>query len=514
MMKMMNKPGKRVVALLASMMLMVSLLLPAFAAEDTLEPQDMEGVVILEDAELIGDLEEYLLNVLTEPAPIQSEIPIADTPMEASFMLLADEPMEEPAASPASSGASYDIQMEAPSGWYANRAVMEMTIVDLGETGWAAVRITMERSSGTVTLIDGNLPSGHIWIDLMDNCTVNVVITDPDGGEHSKSVSVKCFDKVNPTLTTSVEGEYLYIEAKDSQSGVAAIQVNGTTYTQLDGGKLTIELMQYADAYEQLLVQAVDKVGNVSKAIAVANPFYKNKGTPTPKPTATPKPSTPSKPSSGGSSNSSGSSSSSGNSGGSKATATPTPTPTATTVPTTFPMDTTDVPTFPTMGIEQGFPFSSSGNSFTRDLLYDKYTNKQFIAIETRNGDVFYIVIDYDKPLDEKGERYETFFLNLVDSRDLLDILGEIEAPEPEIVYVTPEPTVQPTPEPTQPEPEKPASGGSGVMVIIVILAAAGGALWYFKFRKPTGSRHSMPDYDDFDYDDEEDDEVYENEDE
>ena len=31
---------------------------------------------------------------------------------------------------------------------------------------------------------------------------------------------------------------------------------------------------------------------------------------------------------------------------------------------------------------------------------------------------MFYMVIDYDKPLDEDGEQYETYFLNLVDSRD------------------------------------------------------------------------------------------------
>lgn len=86
-------------------------------------------------------------------------------------------------------------------------------------------------------------------------------------------------------------------------------------------------------------------------------------------------------------------------------------------------------------------PFTQAGNAFTRDLLYDRYTNKQFIAIETRGGDVFYMVIDYDKPLDEDGEQYETYFLNLVDSRDLLDIVDE-SLIEPEIVYVTPEPTV------------------------------------------------------------------------
>lgn len=97
-------------------------------------------------------------------------------------------------------------------------------------------------------------------------------------------------------------------------------------------------------------------------------------------------------------------------------------------------------PTFAPTTVDTGYPFTQNGNAYTRDLLYDKFTNKQFIAIETRSGDVFYMVIDYDKPLDDEGERYETYFLNLVDSRDLLDVVDESEIQEPEIVYVTPEP--------------------------------------------------------------------------
>jgi len=165
--------------------------------------------------------------------------------------------------------------------------------------------------------------------------------------------------------------------------------------------------------------------------------------------------------------------------------------------------------------IETGFPFTMPGNSFTRDLLYDKYTNKQFIAIETRGGEVFYLIIDYDKPLDAKGERYETYFLNLVDSRDMWDIVGEKEIPEPEVIYITPEPTVQPAPtsEPVVPEPEKKESGSS-LGIIGILAVAGGGALWYFKFRKSSGgkSKTSLDDYD-FEDDEVEDDEDEKNED-
>ena len=62
--------------------------------------------------------------------------------------------------------------------------------------------------------------------------------------------------------------------------------------------------------------------------------------------------------------------------------------------------------------IEPGEGFSEEGNLVTRDLLYDEHTNKQFITVQTAGGNTFYIVIDYDKPVDEEGEQYETYFFS------------------------------------------------------------------------------------------------------
>ena len=58
----------------------------------------------------------------------------------------------------------------------------------------------------------------------------------------------------------------------------------------------------------------------------------------------------------------------------------------------------------PAPTIEPGAGFAEEGNLVTRDLLYDKNTNKQFISVQTSGGNTFYIVIDYDKPTDEDGE--------------------------------------------------------------------------------------------------------------
>ena len=58
--------------------------------------------------------------------------------------------------------------------------------------------------------------------------------------------------------------------------------------------------------------------------------------------------------------------------------------------------------------VDPGEGFTEEGNLVTRDLLYDKATNKQFITVQTSGGSTFYIVIDYDKPTDEDGEQYQT----------------------------------------------------------------------------------------------------------
>ena len=73
--------------------------------------------------------------------------------------------------------------------------------------------------------------------------------------------------------------------------------------------------------------------------------------------------------------------------------------------------------------IEPGEGFSEDGNLVTRDLLYDEHTNKQFITVQTSGGATFYFVIDYDKPVDEEGEQYETYFLSIVLLRDFQTVM-------------------------------------------------------------------------------------------
>lgn len=59
----------------------------------------------------------------------------------------------------------------------------------------------------------------------------------------------------------------------------------------------------------------------------------------------------------------------------------------------------------PTPEKPKGEQIDDEGNAYTRDLLYDKATNKQFITVQTKNGNTFFVVIDYDAPINEDEER-------------------------------------------------------------------------------------------------------------
>ena len=160
----------------------------------------------------------------------------------------------------------------------------------------------------------------------------------------------------------------------------------------------------------------------------------------------------------------------------------------------------TAVPTPVSTPATQGNAFTNEGNMALVDNLFAENTNKQFITVESKNGQLFYIVIDYDAVQNEETESYAVHFLNMVDEADLMALLEELDI---EIPDKTPEPT--PTPKPTVevvPEPDESGGMNSGILLIVFALLVGGVVFYYFKVikKKP---KQKVPSYtDEYDMDD------------
>lgn len=430
-----------------------------------------------------------------------------------------------PTEVPMENTSPYKVTFTVPNDWTGDdSANVKIQISYL--SSMAATKVEYKQSGKWIDVTEklNTNVDGNISIPITANGALTVRITDPHGHAFTEQTQIDCFDWSAPSVNAGINGEKLRIVATDTQSGVAGVQVNGLLFTTLDDGEISIIVKDVLSKYEHLAVRAFDYAGNFSEPVTLDNPYYEAPATPTPIPTNTPKPTkTPA-------------------SGSAESTATAIPTATAVNTATAAPISGSVVyvpewtastitaapvvtPTpqviyetiteteYITLG--PGMPFQSDGNAHTLDMLYSAATNKQFISVQTKSGNTFYLVIDYDKPVDEDAEMYETYFLNLVDERDLMALLSDEEkeavpTATPQIVYVTPQPTTAPVPtaEPTGQETKK-TDQSTAIIALVAILAIGGIAAFLF-IKNKNGSTKRKPD-NDFGLDDDEEDESEQN---
>ena len=440
---------------------------------------------------------------------------------------------------------AYTVTITPPDGWYLNTATVQVEI-----TGDAWAKAELQRPGvGAWEDVTGQLQSGSAKLDITANGIYRVRITDPNGEVHETEQSVECIDSTPPTVWAGIRDKLLHTEASDTQSGIAGIMVDGCLYTTLTNGGLDLRIQDYINAGPTISIIALDNVGNLSDETLLDNPYYSDEPETTQPPTPTPtpiviytgdpnaqQPTQPSQQYQGGQGTQSGGQTYPSSGQQTMQTPVQTVTPTPEPVPTVTPEPTAEpTPTPEPLEPYEGTGFTNSGQFITRDMLYDKFTNKLFVTVETRDGSLFYLVVDYDKPLDEEGEAYETYFLNAVDGADLTAFLPESSTepeatPEPEICTCEEKCTVghidttcpvcrvnmsecmgvEPTPEPVETEPpaEESSGGSMGavILVLIVIAAGAAGALIFLKKKKAAAPKPSGGiDLDDFDFENDDD---------
>lgn len=161
---------------------------------------------------------------------------------------------------------------------------------------------------------------------------------------------------------------------------------------------------------------------------------------------------------------------------------------------------------------EQTGAFSEDGNlSLLDDVGTDASKNLEYMTVQTKNGTVFYLVID------RSADTENVYFLNQVDAADLMAIMDDAEKQEYEAslqddVVETPETPVEEEPIAEEPvEEEKPDVQTNNLALFGVLGVVAVAVIGGYAFMKKKAKKDGSDLEDDLEfYDDEE----YENEDE
>ena len=223
-----------------------------------------------------------------------------------------------------------------------------------------------------------------------------------------------------------IEGEMLKIDMTNVNTGKKQ--------------KLELHLEDYTNSSEYISIQAIDTVGNKSNVVQVKNPYYKPEET----------------------------------------TKAEEITETTTVEAATKKSDKVT---------ETGIPnnkksaFTPAGNGEVMDNANEN-DGKEFFTIKTKDGNVFYLIIDR-----QRGSE-NVYLLNSVSESDLMALA---EKDGTSAISAIPEQTVEKT-EQTETEAEEIQSKSDTnssigtIVLIIVIIAIVGGVGYYFKIYKPKHS--------------------------
>lgn len=381
------------------------------------------------------------------------------------------------------------ITIEKPNGWKQGETTVSIT-VDASHMPEGFTVSKIEAKAGK----DGSWQevTGSGSISITGNQTVYVRVTDGEGKVYEQNRSIKCYDTEKPTLSASMTDGVLIIQGNDTVSGISAITVNGTTYTDLTDGKLRVQLTQKDFTTKQIEITATDGAGNTSEKYVLQNPYYEWAKKQAEKQKA--------------SSDSNGAmttTTSADTTGTEETTTSPLPQEAQASEPTDA-KGTVDERTV--TGIEE--QLAQEGE--TADTVTKTATEgtKEFYTISTKSGKIFYLIIDNSKSQDN------VYFLTEVSEKDLMNftLSDSVTLPEVDTVYAEPEkqteeenPETTDTPDKEKEEeevqmPEDKNPVGTYLLIALVAVGAAAGG-YYLKVYKP---KHEYDDEDEMEDDEEE----------
>ena len=164
-------------------------------------------------------------------------------------------------------------------------------------------------------------------------------------------------------------------------------------------------------------------------------------------------------------------------------------------------------------------PLTPEGNlTLVDDIKVEESSDKQFVTLQSKNGNYFYLVID------RSGDKENVYFLNLVDEADLMALIEDnSKKTEPPKVCTCSEKCeignvnstcpvctndlnqcVGKSSAPVDKAPEKKSNTGS-LLVILLLVGGLGGAFHFLKMLKNKQKTKGDIDPLDYDYDEDED---------
>ena len=407
------------------------------------------------------------------------------------------------------------ITINTPSGWYSSgtNAKITVKVEDIADSGHFAIKSVRAKIGQNGSYQD---VTEDMFIEISENCTVYVLVTDANDKSYERSRAIKCFDTTKPTLNAAVSDGLLTVQAVDKESGIKVIYVNGYEFTDgITNGTLNIRLSQFDAGYEYFTITAMDQAGNVSEVYKTKNPYYKD-------------------PNSDDDSN----------------PAEQLPTSAQATNPSSATANvtqhtqtdsngntTSQTPKTPEEQKREEFARADAEEEAMKDAESegeDMNLGKEFYTIQAASGKVFYLIIDRD------GEEEVVYFLTEITENDLLNVTSdnsetlpknsaalesqipvtesalpnnnteiddthEVETP----VEETTDESVEETEEEPEAETEEPVKSNPLVGYLIMGIFGAGviGAAYYFKVVKKKQDGDFVEDEDE-----EDDDEEYESE--
>ena len=163
------------------------------------------------------------------------------------------------------------ITISTPSGWHNDTTKVHISVEDVAHSGNFTIKTVQAKvaQNGSWTDITEDM-----YVEISENTTVYVLVTDQRGKTYEKNRYIKCFDFTKPTLNAAVSDGLLSVQAHDTDSGIKAVYVNGYEFTELTNGVLNIRLQQFDAGYQYFTISAMDNAGNMSEVYKTANPYY------------------------------------------------------------------------------------------------------------------------------------------------------------------------------------------------------------------------------------------------